>query len=259
MTTDSAPGSLIQTACLGYYGLRARVVVAGVCGACGKTAMLDAFDAREWVRLGPLPIFPLRAWRVFERCPWCGHERRVELAEYRAWAEQEAEPELAAYQADPASLEARLALVWKLYGLGLTHRAMAFLAPLLVADAPPAARHAAGVLLRSAGRHDEALAHLRAAAEADPHRGLYRLELGRQLLRRRRTLALAEHHLSAAVEHLPADFDAWAALARARTWQGHWPEAWQAWQHALDLDPAGLRQPPHRLWIELARRKGSGQ
>lgn len=241
----------------GYYGREGEVVLTGRCSACGQRAPLAAYDTREWIRLGPLPILPLGTWRVFDDCPLCGHSRRLPLDAYRAWVLETVKEDLAALERTPGDWATRLALGWRYYGLGCPHEAAALLVPTVEQpDAPPEVCHAAGVALAAIGRLEEAQAMLSRAVNACPEKGLYRLDLGRVLLRRGRDLKLAEEHLSAAAAALADDPNAWVTLARARTRLGYHQTAWHAWRKALALNPDLALVPGHAAAIERAKRRG---
>lgn len=256
------PEPLLQPPLVGYLGRRAEVRLTSRCDSCGKQVVLESFQAREWVRVGPLPICPLQAYRVFDRCPLCHHQRRLPLASYLAWTEAELAPDLARLSLAPDDVDLRLALAWRAYGLGRPHLALALLTPLLLEESLPAAHHAAGVVCRCLGRHDEAVRAFQAATTLAPGTALYHYDHGRQLMRRRSTLGLAELQLMEAAQSSPTDPAVWVALARTRTWRGNWEGAAAAWHRcaALDdpsgaalVDRASLARVERRLFSPTAR------
>lgn len=227
---------------VGYYGRRAETARTAECEGCARTLPLTAFDCREWVRLGPLPVFPLWAWRFLDVCPLCGHGRRMRLSAWRAVALDEARPERDALDVEPFDQARRLALAWKLHTLGLMVEALAVLAPVLAqAEAPAAFHHCAGVQHRALGQTRLALAALETAVAQAPDEPLYRLDLARSLLRRRGGLALAVEQLLAATQLAPDLAQAWVELAEARTLQHDTAGAQAAWIRAVQLQPE-LRQ-----------------
>ncbi len=239
MTGHSHPTQL-QCRWLGHYGRREVVGLPGECVACGYRGELQAFTAREWFRLGPLPVYPLRTYRVFDACPACRHFRRLPLREYLAWAREQVAEAADALLADPSNDADRLALAWTWFGLGRCHEALAVLAPrLATGQASAALRHCAGCVWMALGQRANALADLRAAADLDPEQALYRRDLGRLLSTRPDGLGLAEHHLAAAAERDGGDAATWALLGSVRARRADWPGAAAAWRRCLEADPSG--------------------
>ena len=243
----------------GSFGRRHVVLVPGRCEGCRKVVELMAYDAREWVRVGPLPIFPLRAYRVFDECPNCRRARRMPREEYDAWVAEEVAEALQELDREPDHLTKRLKLAWRMYGLGRFEQALALLSPaLLKPSPPPAVHHAVGVVLAGAEQREAAAGHLTKAVEQQPQRPDYRLDLARCLMRSRSSLALAEHHLADAHGLDKEDLTIALTLAQVRCWRGEWPKAWTTWQQCLRLDPDGSWQERHAALIEQARARANG-
>lgn len=260
MTEGQAPRTKLRATVAGYFNRRNQAVTPGRCDGCGKQVRLTGFDAREWFRAGPVPIFPLRSWRVFDRCPLCRHQRRMLLRDYRAWLRDEAAAEANELAAAPDDPERRLALAWKQSGLGHHQAALATLAAPFVAGDPPAAlHHARGLIHNALEQRQEAIAALSRAAELEPGVTRYRLDLGEALLARRQTLGLAEHHLRAATEQAPHLPEAWAALARALARRGNWREAAAAWDRCRRLPDGERLSSEYQHEADQARRLGAAR
>ncbi len=236
------------------FGRSNLVAIERRCDGCGKQVELAAYDAREWVALGPLPLFPLGAYRVFDDCPNCRRVRRLPRAEYDAWVAEEVAAAECALAARPDDLDVRLALVWQWYGLGRFAPAMALISvALLEPQAPARAHHAAGVLLAGMARPQEAADYLTRAVELQPDNPICRLDLARCLMLRRSSLALAEHHLVDAHRLAPRDLTIAIALAQVRCWRGEWRQAAAAWQVCEGLSPDGAWRTRHARLIARAR------
>lgn len=93
-----------------------------------------------------------------------------------------------------------------------------------------------GQELAREGRVAEALLHLRAAREADPHDGTVCLPLG-QVAKRQGALDEARSALECAVKTAPANVEAWEAVADVALSQADWPRTIEATRKALELDP----------------------
>lgn len=245
----------LQSRWLGHFGRRDTVCLPGECPACGHHGELAAFTAREWFRLGPLPVYPLQTYRVFDDCPACRHFRRVPLHEYLAWAREQVADEAEAVLVDPSDDQRRLALAWAWYGLGRCHEALAVLAPrLATGQAVAAIRHCAGCIWTALGKGANALADLRAAADLDPDCALYRRDLGRLLSTLPDGLGLAEHHLAAAAERDREDADTWALLGSVQARRGEWQAAAAAWRRCLEVDPSGAHLLAHSALLAATKR-----
>ncbi|MCC7495727.1 MAG: hypothetical protein IT204_25475 [Fimbriimonadaceae bacterium] len=237
---------------LRYRGQQGVVRLPGRCPACGAETALTTCEARQWLCFGPLPVCPLRAWRLFDQCPVCLHQHRIGRAEYRVWSDQEAAPAVAALAARPQDAAARWELASTWFRLGRLPETWATLAPVTAAGQANAAQwHLCAEVLTALGRPGEAFEAYRQAAELEPGGAAYRRDLGRELSRRRGQLALAEHHLEAAVAAAPADLEAWLLLATVRHRRGAASTALAAWQAAARLDPGGVRLAPYRRQIKI--------
>jgi Flp pilus assembly protein TadD len=236
--------------------MTAQVVLSGDCEHCGARAPLASCDVREWFHLGPLPLYPLTAYRLLQQCPLCGFSRRMPLKAYRAWTEGELRSDRQAMDAAPEDRELRLKVAWKAYGLGVMYEALATLAPLLAAgEAPAAANHLAGLAWRDLGHNAAALAELREAVSKAPGEALYHLDLGRALLRDAESFDQAVDYLETATRLAPEDVEAWLALAHALTRRGRWAGARHAWERAEKLWPEVVDSPVHGPVMRRAGRE----
>ena len=249
----------VQGAWCGYFGRRAEVRFTAACEHCGTRLPLDSYDTRECLRLGPVPIFPLTAYRILSACALCGFSRRMPLDQYRAWALDQVAADRAVLDGRPADADMRLALAWREYGLGLMWEALATLAPLLVdPDGPAAAHHLAGVCHRALGQPKDAVAALSVAVDRAPGEAVHHLDLGRALLARRAEADRAIGHIETATREAPDDVDAWVTLASALARRGRWAGAANAWDRALTLRPGLAASPLYRPAIERARANARG-
>lgn len=236
-----------------FFGHRNLVSVERRCDGCGKLVELSAYDAREWVALGPLPLFPLAAYRVFDSCPNCLRSRRLRREDYDAWVAEEVAPATAALAASPDALDCRLALAWQYYGLGRFEHALAVASIGLLAAPPrPEVQHAAGVALMGLGRLQEAAELLSLAVSAKPDDALLRYDLGRCLMQRRSSQALAEHHLADGHRLAPDHLGLAVALALVRCRRGEWRTAHHTWQACARLSPDGAWRTRHAALIARA-------
>lgn len=233
------------------YGRGGLVRQPGICERCGTDHKLASYDAREWFRMGPLPLVPLGAYRVLADCRACGWQHWVPLATYRAWAAERLAQTTATGQA-----RAQL-----LYELGLPWAALVELAPLR-AGAPAAARaaahHLAGACWRAAGRRAEAIAAYEQAVAADDEQAAYHLDLSLALLARRTrgdaAWPRAARMLRRACHLAPADPAPWRALARAAAARGDWGRAAGAWRALINLDPTYATDPACQRALDRAAR-----
>ncbi|MBI5832027.1 MAG: tetratricopeptide repeat protein [Armatimonadetes bacterium] len=249
----------VQGAWCGYFGRRAEVRFTAACEHCGTRLPLDSYDTREWFRLGPLPVYPLTAYRILNACSLCGFSRRLPLEQYRRWALDQVAADRAVLDAHPADADMRLALAWRQYGLGLMWEALATLAPLLVdADGPAAAHHVAGLCHRALGQPAAAIAALSVAVDREPGQAVHHLDLGRALLAGRGDVDRALGHIEAATREAPEDVDAWVTLAAALAKRGRWAGAVSAWEQALALRPGLAASPLYKPAIERARANARG-
>jgi Tfp pilus assembly protein PilF len=109
---------------------------------------------------------------------------------------------------------------------------------LLVDEPDNSSLHALrGLLLHDLGREDEALAVAERATRLEPHDGFAHWVVGvLQETRGRYRDAMAS--AVTARDHLPEDPDPWALISQVNAAQGHWPEALEAADRALALDPS---------------------
>lgn len=248
----SAASPELRSPLTGLFGRRNQVHLPGRCDGCGKQVELTAYDAREWVCLGRVPLIPLAAYRVFDECPNCRRARRLGRREYEAWVAEEVAGAAHALAQDPDNLELRLKLAWQWYALGRFESALALVSVVML-DTPLAeVCHFAGLLLAGLDRPQEAADLLTKAVEQDPDEPRYRLELARCLMRRRSALALAEHHLTDAHRLAPDDVEVAVTLATVQAWRGEWKLAHRTWQGCERLDPHGPWRTRHAALIAKA-------
>ncbi len=250
----------VQGPWCGYFGRRAEVRLTAACEHCGTRLPLDSYDTREWFRLGPLPVYPLTAYRILNACSLCGFSRRMPLDQYRAWALDQLAPDRAVLDAHPTDADRRLALAWRAYGLGLMWETLATLAPLRVdADGPASAHHLAGLACRALGRADDAVAALSLAVDREPDQAVHHLDLGRALLSRRGQFDRALGHIETATREAPDDVDAWVTLASVLAKRGRWAGSAAAWERALALRPGLATSPLYKPAVERARANARGE
>jgi tetratricopeptide (TPR) repeat protein len=105
----------------------------------------------------------------------------------------------------------------------------------------------AGQVFSQAGELDEAVRHLSAAMELDPHYSEYYNDRGNLYLRQGR-LPEAEQDYLRAIELSPPYPEVWTNLGQCLLRQGRTAEAEDAYERAVDLDPA---RP--QAWTNLGR------